>query len=443
MLQVLIVDDETNIRRTLAYCLTADGNNVTAVSNPTDAIAEARQRSFDLAFIDIRLGDQNGMDLVPVLLSESPWLKIVIITAYASIESAVDAIKAGASDYLAKPFTPDQVRLITSRIKKMLELESELAALKQSALQIAPEKNLSSKNAAMKRIIETARKAAGSEAIILLQGESGTGKSVFARAIHNWSPRAAKPVAVIACPAVPAELLESELFGHVKGAFTGAIRDNPGRLACCEGGTLFLDEIGDMAPTIQAKLLRFLQDKEYERLGDSTTRKADVRIIAATNSDLAKKVADGTFREDLFYRLNVISLTILPLRQRKEDIVAMAKDFLTYFCKVNHKKLMGFTENAEKALVEYNWPGNVRELRNAIERAVILGSGGQLECGDLPYNIGEKSSEQGLGEMVTLARIEELHIRKIIASTSSLQEAADILGIDQATLWRRRKTYGI
>jgi two-component system, NtrC family, response regulator AlgB len=244
-------------------------------------------------------------------------------------------------------------------------------------------------------------------------------------------------------PTVPLDLLESELFGHVRGAFTGAVRDNPGRIAACEGGTLFLDEIGEMAPSVQAKLLRFIQDKEYERLGESAPRKADVRIIAATNADLEKQVAEGRFREDLFYRLNVISLTIPPLRERPEDIMQMAMDFLTHFCQVNHKTILGFTTETIELLTNYTWPGNVRELRNTIERAVILGSDERIGKTDLPNNISPTVDTPALGDMVTLSTIEELHIRRVLAKTSTLQEASDILGIDQATLWRRRKTYGI
>lgn len=248
---------------------------------------------------------------------------------------------------------------------------------------------------------------------------------------------------IVACPAIPSELLESELFGHVKGSFTGAVRDNPGRIAACEGGTLFLDEIGDLTPSVQAKLLRFLQDKEYERLGESRVRKADVRIIAATNASLESRVSEGRFREDLYYRLNVITLTIPPLRERREDIFPLAGDFLAHFCRSNHKALLGFTEESEALLTRHAWPGNVRELRNSIERAVILGSGERIGSSDLPGNIVPAAETPAIGDRVPLSAIEELHIRRIIASSSSLQEAADILGVDQATLWRRRKSYGI
>ncbi len=442
-LKILIVDDETNIRKTLSYCLAAEGHTVIAVSNPADAMEESRLRVFDMAFVDLRLGDADGMDLIPALLADSPWIKVVVITAHASIESVVEAMRRGAADYLAKPFTPAQVKFLTNRIARIRELEIQIASLKENMQRLGPEDSLQSANVGMQRIMELVKKAAPSEAIVLLQGESGTGKTVFARAIHNWSSRASKPMAIVPCPAIPADLLESELFGHVKGAFTGAVRDNPGRIAACEGGTLFLDEIGDMAPAVQAKLLRFIQDKEYERLGESVSRKADVRIIAATNAELESRVAEGRFREDLFYRLNVINVTVPPLRERPEDILPLSMVFLAYFSRVNRKNIIGFTEEARLALMQYGWPGNVRELRNAIERAVILGSGEILDKNDLPGSIIPATAALKIGDMVPLATIEELHIRRVMASSSSLQDAADVLGIDQATLWRRRKTYGI
>ncbi len=442
-LNVLVVDDEANIRKTLSYCLTAEDHTVITVSNSADAIHESRRRSFDIAYVDLRLGTDDGMDLIPALLADSPWIKIVVITAHATIESVVAAMRRGATDYIAKPFSPDQIRLMTRRIGRMRELETEIASLKENMQRLGPEEQLQSRNPGMQRVIEVAKKAASSEAILLLCGESGTGKSVFARAIHRLSPRSGKPITVVSCPAVPHDLLESELFGHAKGAFTGAVRDNPGRIASCAGGTLFLDEIGDMAFPVQAKLLRFIQDKEYERLGDPTLRKADVRIIAATNADLAGRVAEGRFREDLFYRLNVICLTVPPLRERPEDIMPLAMDFLVHFCRANKKAIPGFSQEASQALIQHLWPGNVRELRNAVERAVILGSGKQIGINDLPDGMASSADPPAIGDRTPLSVIEELHIRRIMASSASLQEAADILGIDQATLWRRRKTYGI
>jgi NtrC-family two-component system response regulator AlgB len=442
-MKILIVDDEANIRRTLSYCLTAEGYSVTAVSNAADAVLEGQRRSFDMIFLDLRLGADDGLDLIPKLLADSPWVKIIVVTAFASIETAVEAMRRGAADYIAKPFGSEQIKLLASRVARMRKLETEIAGLKEDVQRLAPEAAFQSQNPSMLRLMEMARRAAGADAIVLLRGESGTGKSVFARVFHRASSRATRPIAVVSCPAVPPDLLESELFGHARGAFTGAVRDHPGRIAACEGGTLFLDEIADMAPPVQAKLLRFIQDKEYERLGETASRQADVRILAATSADLEKRVAEGVFREDLFHRLNVISLTLPPLKQRPEDILPLAESFLAHFARVNHRTILGFTDEAAAALAAHSWPGNVRELRNVIERAVILGSGERIDAPDLPGAVAPGTAPPAIGDRVPLATIEELHIRRVLASTGSLQEAADILGIDQATLWRRRKTYGI
>lgn len=264
-----------------------------------------------------------------------------------------------------------------------------------------------------------------------------------ARAIHSWSNRASKPISIVSCPSFSSELLESELFGHVKGAFTGAIRDNPGRIAACEGGTLVLDEIGDLPISLQPKLLRFVQDREYERVGDYTTRKSNVRIITATNVNLEKAVKEGRFREDLLYRLNVIQIEIPPLRERPEDVMALAERLLAFYARNNHRSFIGFTQDASKALREYYWPGNVRELSNVIERAAILCRTDRVGIECLPQNLLPGKLTPNVGDPVTIEKIEEQHIRQILATTKSLQEASDILGIDQATLWRRRKKYGI
>lgn len=442
ILNILIVDDEINIRRTLSYCLEAEGHVVIAVATASEALKEGKRRSFDIAFIDLRLEKENGMDLIVPLLAESPWLKIVVITANATIETAVQAMRSGAADYIEKPFTSSQVKLLIRTLGHIRDLENEITVLKEDRRRFAPEALLQSKNSQMLRVIGTLHKAAASEAMILIRGESGTGKSVFARTIHNLSQRAKKPMMIVSCPAVPSELLESELFGHAKGAFTGAVKESPGRIAACEGGTLFLDEIGDMALSIQAKLLRFIQDKEYERLGETLSRKANVRIITATNVNLEQRVAEGLFREDLFYRINVISINVLPLRERREDIMAIARDFCDFFCRTNHKNMLGFDSGAERALMEHSWPGNVRELRNAIERAVILGNGQEITASDLPESIVPSPGFPGIGDSVSLASLEEFHIKRILEKSTSIQEAADILGINQATLWRKRKQYG-
>lgn len=442
-LHILVVDDEINIRKTISVCLETEGHVVTAVSNFKDALAEASRRSFDLAFLDLRLGTEDGLNLIPALLAATPWLKIIVITAYASIDTAVEAMRRGASDYIPKPFTPAQITLAVRKVFEVRTLEQKVAALQEDLGREHPEIVFSSASPAMQRAVNLARQAAAAEATILLRGESGTGKTVLARAIHSWSSRAAKPFSQISCPSFPPELLESELFGHVKGAFTGAVRDNPGRIAASEGGTLLLDEIGDLPLALQPKLLRFVQEKEYERIGDSLTRKADVRLIAATNANLEEAVKEGRFREDLYYRLNVIPIEIPPLRERPDDIVALAERMLAFHGRNNHRSFLGFKDDALRALARYRWPGNVRELSNTVERAAILCPADRIGLECLPANLLPGDSAVKIGDAVSLEKIEEQHIRRVLAGTKSLQEAAAILGIDQATLWRRRKKYSL
>jgi len=442
-LNILVVDDETNIRKTLSLCLESEGHEVAAVSNFGDALAEVSRRSFDLAFVDLRLGASDGMDLIPRLLASTPWLKVIVITAYSSIETAVEAMRRGASDYIPKPFTPAQVKMAVNKVTEVRSLEQQLAHLQEELGRSQPDADFSSANHQMQRAVHLARQVASTDATVLLRGESGTGKTVLARQIHAWSRRASKPLGIISCPALSPELLESELFGHVKGSFTGAVRDNPGRIAACEGGTLLLDEISELPMPVQPKLLRFLQDREYEHMGDNKSRQADVRIISATNVDLEKAVQTGRFRDDLLYRLNVIQIEIPPLRERPEDLEPLAEQILAFFGRKYHRPVIGFTGEALEALKHYSWPGNVRELRNAIERAAILCQTDRVGIERLLGKLTPASNVPRIGDAVSLAKIEEEHIRRVIASSKSLQEAADTLGIDQATLWRRRKQYGI
>jgi NtrC-family two-component system response regulator AlgB len=295
----------------------------------------------------------------------------------------------------------------------------------------------------MRTVLETARKAAVSDATVLLRGENGTGKGVLARAIHEMSARVKGPFVVVNCPSLSEELLTSELFGHVQGAFTGALRDRAGRIEAAEGGTLFLDEIGDISPQLQAKLLRFLQDKAFERVGESTSRSADVRALAATNRDLDLAVKEGRFREDLLFRLNVIEITLPPLRERAEDILPLARRFLEFFARQTGRSTPALSESSETLLLGYPWPGNLRELRNAIERALILWPAQVLEPAAFPERIvGRSESGPRLGGDFTVDEIERDHIERVIERTPNLEEAARILGIDSSTLWRKRKKYG-
>lgn len=442
-MQIIIVDDEQNIRRTLGILLETEGHAVTAVSNSQDAVSAVSQTSFDLAFVDLRLGVESGMELIALLRNAQPWLKIVIITAYASIDTAVEAMKRGATDYVPKPFTPAQIQLILQRVGELRRLEQKIESLQSTLEQLHPEIELETSDAGMRHALSMAREAAASDVTVLLVGESGTGKSLVARMIAKWSARADKPFNTVSCPAIPSHLLESELFGHKRGAFTGAVKDAAGRVAASEGGTLFLDEIGDLPLELQPKLLRFLQDHEYEKVGDPNTRKANVRIIAATSIELAHAVNAGRFRQELYYRMNVFEISIPPLRERKSDIVGLANHFLGFFSAQNHRKISDFSSEALAALRAHDWPGNVRELRNVLERAVILCHDTSVLLEHLPASFRDKQKPVAIGEAIPISAVEEAHIRGVLAKAKSLEEASRILGIDTATLWRRRKEYDI
>jgi NtrC-family two-component system response regulator AlgB len=443
-LRVLVIDDEKNIRATLSLCLEQDGCQVTAASSAESALSVLAQQTHDLAFLDLRLGDSNGLDLIPGLLAECPNLMIVVMTAYATIDSAVEAIKRGASDYLPKPFTPAQIRHVVDQSLKQRELKRRVMELEGRLREAAPETDLETDSPKLHAVFEVAQRASISDAPVLLRGESGTGKSVLARRIHSLSPRSCHPFVVINCPTLSEELLTSELFGHAKGAFTGAVRDQPGRVETAEGGTLFLDEIGDISPSLQAKLLRFLEDKEFERIGENKTRRANVRMIAATNHDLEDRVRKGLFREDLLYRLNVIDLHLPPLRERREDILRLAERFLAFFAKAARRPIPELSKAAADGLLAYDWPGNVRELRNTIERVVILWPAQVIEPEAFPAHIHARVKSAGtpqIGGDFSLDAIEREHITRVVARTATLEDAAAILGIDASTLWRKRKKY--
>jgi NtrC-family two-component system response regulator AlgB len=346
---------------------------------------------------------------------------------------------------LPKPFTPNQLRVILDRVSHIRRLESHVTDLEEQVRSIVPEVDLRTEEASLRQAMDVAFKAASTDATILLRGESGTGKGVLARAIHARSLRASGPMITVHCPSLSVELLESELFGHVRGAFTGAIKDTFGKVSVAEGGTLFLDEVGDLPLPIQPKLLRLLQERRYERVGETKTRSCDVRILAATNRDLAVAVKTGTFREDLLYRLNVFEIFVPPLRQRREDIPDLAQHLLEFFARQTGKPVRGFSEEARHALLRYPWPGNVRELRNVIERGVILSSGTEVGLADFPSQFGESLPQNGMeiGGAVTLDQLEAEHIRRVLAHCATLEEAATVLGIDPSTLYRKRKRFGL
>ena len=439
--RILLVDDEAAILRTFRYCLEDAGYEVAGANSAAQAEALLQQQVFDLCFLDLRLGDDSGLDVLPRMRLQAPWMRVVIITAHSAIDTAVDAIQAGAVGYLVKPCSPQQLRMTAAKQLEVRQLTTRLELLEGEMTR--SQANLQSHNPALMQVLETARQVADTDANILILGESGTGKGELSRAIHGWSKRAKKNRVTINCPSLTAELMESELFGHARGAFTGASESTQGRISQADGGSLFLDEIGDFPLPLQPKLLRFIQDKEYERVGDPVTRQANVRIIAATNANLDSMVREGRFREDLLYRLNVITLTLPPLRERSEDILPLAEGFLAYFGKEYALPARAFSPAACSTLQHYNWPGNIRELRNMVERACIVCSDSHIEPGH--FGLGEAQGDAPLkvGAALSLEALEKAHIAALLASSATLDEAALTLGIDVSTLYRKRKQYNL
>jgi two-component system, NtrC family, response regulator AlgB len=440
MAKILIVDDEKNIRSSLVSFFRGCGYEVTAADSGAAAL-ELLANTPDLVLTDYRMAEFNGLELLNEIKRRRPETVVVLMTAYATIENAVAAIKAGAFDYITKPFSLDQIQHLVARALEVQQLRAENRELRET-LEERP--LLSSASRSMRRLLETSRQAAGSEATILLVGESGTGKNVIAHQIHQWSPRSRHPFVIVNCTTLSEHLLESELFGHMRGAFTGAVKDKPGRLEAADHGTVFLDEIGDLSPTLQTKFLRFVQEQSFERIGGSETLRVDVRIIAATNRDLAGEVAAHRFRDDLYYRLNVITLRVPPLRERGEDVLPLAHYILQVTGLRNRRPQLRFSPETLAALAHYRWPGNVRELRNAVERAVVLATGDLIMPTHLPDSVFRESAEASSTlPPNSLEDMEREHIMRVLAESPTLEDAAQTLGINASTLWRKRKRYKI
>jgi DNA-binding NtrC family response regulator len=434
--RVLVVDDEVHILKTIGICLESIGFSATLASRPQDALEIARQERFDLAFVDLRMQPIDGIAMLEQLRRNDPDLTVVIITAHGTIDGAVEAIKKGAYHYLQKPFELKELQIFAQKAWEHHQLTSEVRTLRDQVVHPPDTGEFVTRNTEMLALLELAGRLADSTMSVLIEGESGTGKELIAHFIHNRSARADKPFVKINCAALPEELLESELFGHIKGAFTGATRDRQGRFEIADGGTIFLDEVAEISSAIQAKLLRVIQSKEFERVGESITRKVDVRIIAATNRDLDEALREGSFRDDLFYRLNAVRLKATALRERPEDIPLLVHHFIHKFAKEGPIEI---SLEAMKALRLYRWFGNVRELEHVMERAVLLAKGGTIELSHLPQEVRRADTDPLYA--LSLEEVEKRHIILVLQHAQDYDEAARILGIDPATLWRKRKKY--
>ena len=439
--RILIVDDEFSVRNSLSAWFEDEGYTVDAASSGKEALAKLAESQWDIFFLDLKMPGMSGLELQKKIKEIQPDSTIIMITAYASVESAVEAMQTGAYDYLSKPFDPDYLALMVRNIIERKKLKEETASLKKTLDVVYSSKEIIGESSGIKKMMEDVRSVAHVDSTVLIRGDSGTGKELVARAIHANSKRRYAPIVTINCGALPESILESELFGHEKGAFTGAQYARKGKFEMADGGTIFLDEIGNISPKIQMELLRVLEDKKFFRLGGSKEIKADFRTVAATNKDLEAAMELGEFRSDLFYRLNVFVIEIPPLRERRSDISMLAQHFLNVFTSQMNKPVSKISPEAMKKLADYDWPGNVRELENAIERAVVVCRTNEIQPADLPFS---RARAEEVSTDDSLEALQMKHIKKILEETGwNISKAAIVLQIDRVTLYNKINKYNL
>ena len=440
---ILVVDDEPELCQALSRLLVRHGYQTMIAGNGEEALEVLRKEPVPLVLSDLMMPRMNGVELLKAAKIVSPATEMVIVTGHGTIETAVEAMKMGAYDFIEKPFTASTTLKVVRKALEKQQLTAENIELRRMLNEGEGKEMIVGRSEAMHRTLDTARQVAQSRATVLLTGESGTGKEVFANAIHRWSDRAGKPLIKLSCAAIPETLLEAELFGYEKGAFTGAVNRRRGRFEAAHGGTLFLDEVGEMPLSVQVKLLRVIQEGVFERLGSNDSIEVNVRLLAATNADLEQMVAEGSFREDLYYRLNVINIEVPPLRARSGDVELLASAFLKTACEMNNKTIVGFTPAAAEALERYSWPGNVRELENCVERSAVLSRSDVIDVDVLPQQVlaGRRTSDAVTIPVGTPLRDAEMAlIRATLESTGGDKEtAAKILGIASRTIYRKIK----
>ncbi len=443
---ILVVDDEKNIREGLGEYLRIDGYDVTLAEDGKQGVQKIERGDIDLVITDLRMPGLSGSELLKYTNSHYPSIPVIVLTGHGTVEDAVDAMRNGAYDFITKPVNLDHLSILVKRALERRELSRRNEELLEEVETQRRSSTIVGRSPSIRRIFDLVRRVAPTKASVLITGESGVGKELVADAIHNLSPRADKPFIKVHCAALAESLLESELFGHEKGSFTGAQARKKGRFELAHEGTLFLDEIGEINQNVQIKILRVLQEKRFERVGGEETIESDVRVIAATNKDLKNEITAGTFREDLYYRLNVVNIHVPPLRERKDDIPLLAGAFLEEFSADNDKKMEGFDPKARAALYSYSWPGNVRELRNCIESAVVMSPGGLITIDDLPPGV-RTSAEESIIRITpgsSLADAERILIRETLATQAgNKSRTAEILGIGRKTLYQKIQEYGL